>query len=83
MVQHLSRNLHNRVFCPYLRAAWRLLSKKTRFLTIGASWSKLSTVNHQPLTLFKLTSCIILKNRQDACSTRKFTLCGTSRKACS
>jgi len=25
----------------------------------------------------KLTSCTILKNRQDACSTRKFTLCGT------
>src|SRR4028118_1376634 len=25
----------------------------------------------------KLTSCTILNNRQDACSTRKFTLCGT------
>ena len=39
------RNLHNRVFCPYLRAAWRLLGKKTRFLTTGASRSELSTVN--------------------------------------
>jgi hypothetical protein len=29
------------------------------------------------LDRFKLTSCTILKNRQDACSTRKFTLCGT------
>jgi hypothetical protein len=54
MVQHLSRNLHNRVFCPYLRAAWRLLSKKTRFLTTGVSRSKQSTVNRQPSTLFKL-----------------------------
>ena len=44
-VQHLSRNLHNRVFCPYLRAAWRLLSKKTRFLTTRGSRTKLSTVN--------------------------------------
>jgi hypothetical protein len=53
MVQHLSRNLHNRVFCRYLRAAWRLLSKKTRFLTTRASRTKLSTVNRQPSTLFK------------------------------
>jgi hypothetical protein len=53
MVQHLSRNFHNRVFCPYLRAAWRLLSKKTRFLTTCTSRNKLSTVNSQPSTLFK------------------------------
>ncbi|MEG3972104.1 MULTISPECIES: hypothetical protein [unclassified Microcoleus] len=26
---------------------------------------------------FDITSCTILKNRQDACSTRNFTLCGT------
>ena len=35
------------------------------------------------LDRFKLTSCTILKNRQDACSTRKFSLYGTGRKACS
>ena len=29
------------------------------------------------LDRFKLTSCTILKNRHLACSTRKFTLCGT------
>ena len=29
------------------------------------------------LSRLKLTSCTILKNRQDACSTRKFTLCAT------
>ena len=61
MVQHLSRNLHNRVLCPYLRAAWRLLSKKTRFLTTGASRTKQSTVNRQPSTVNRQPSTV---NRQ-------------------
>ncbi len=52
MVQHLSRNLHNRVFCRYLQAVTRLLSKKTRFLTTPGSRTKLSTVNRQQSTLF-------------------------------
>ena len=58
MVQHLSRNLHNRVFCPYLRAAWRLLSKKTRFLTTGASRTKQSTVNRQQSTVNRQPSTV-------------------------
>ncbi|WP_445247135.1 hypothetical protein [Microcoleus sp. OTE_8_concoct_300] len=35
------------------------------------------TVAHAAVCAVELTSCTILKNRQDACSTRKFTLCGT------
>ncbi|WP_445248583.1 diguanylate cyclase domain-containing protein [Microcoleus sp. OTE_8_concoct_300] len=45
---------------------------------LGSFWALLFL----DLDRFKLTSCTILKNRLSG-FTRKFTLCGTGRKACS
>ncbi len=41
------------------------------------------TVAHAAACAVELTSCTILKNRQDACSTKSEFSCGTGRKACS
>src|SRR4028119_752415 len=81
MVQHLSSNSH---LAPFSITGKMPVPQRVNFLVEQAGkpvHKKL--IENDATSQFKLTSCTILNNRQDACFTKSEFSCGTGRKACS